>query len=294
MKRVRKGMNAQCCNDTKLMSGSFYNASLSYIRIFTFFSVRVSWGLRAPLLLEFFLFLFRFPKTGPSLNHMATLKQRLHKKNSSGSYDIVHLETSASLVIMSDGTTAQTAIDGKAPLEHSHSYCSQSYVDDQLAIVNANISSLTDSIQGSNGVSFSMVYDSDDISGVSASYTLSGLSFTPSRIKIATGGQVGCRVVGDTQKSASSSTGYGTFTTDHTIISNTDLSIAQGASGVFTAVFTTSGTYKLEYTVGIIVSLSGSVVNVTADVVNKNYISGYGHAGVSLINSINLSILAYS
>lgn len=52
---------------------------------------------------------------------MATLKQRLHKKNSSGTYDVVHLETSASLVLMSDGTTAEAAINGKAASSHNHS-----------------------------------------------------------------------------------------------------------------------------------------------------------------------------
>ena len=36
---------------------------------------------------------------------MATLKQRLHRLNSSGTYDVVHLETSADLVLCSDGTT---------------------------------------------------------------------------------------------------------------------------------------------------------------------------------------------
>lgn len=36
---------------------------------------------------------------------MATLKQRLHRLNSSGTYDVVHLETSADLVLRSDGTT---------------------------------------------------------------------------------------------------------------------------------------------------------------------------------------------
>lgn len=51
---------------------------------------------------------------------MATLKQRLHKKNSSGSYDIVHLETSASLVKMANGTTAEDAINGKAASSHNH------------------------------------------------------------------------------------------------------------------------------------------------------------------------------
>ena len=52
---------------------------------------------------------------------MATLKQRLHKKNSSGSYDVVHLETSAGLVLMSDGTTVEAAVNGKAASSHTHS-----------------------------------------------------------------------------------------------------------------------------------------------------------------------------
>lgn len=30
---------------------------------------------------------------------MATLKQRLHRKNSSGSYDVIHFETEAALII---------------------------------------------------------------------------------------------------------------------------------------------------------------------------------------------------
>lgn len=45
---------------------------------------------------------------------MATLKQRLHKKNSSGSYDTVHLETSASLVLLSDGTTVEDALNNSS------------------------------------------------------------------------------------------------------------------------------------------------------------------------------------
>lgn len=59
---------------------------------------------------------------------MATLKQRLHKKNSSGSYDTVHLETSAGLVLMSDGTTVEAAVNGKAASSHTHSgYASSSH-----------------------------------------------------------------------------------------------------------------------------------------------------------------------
>jgi len=51
---------------------------------------------------------------------MATLKQRLLKKNSSGSYDTVHLETSATNVLMSNGTTVEAAINGKAAANHTH------------------------------------------------------------------------------------------------------------------------------------------------------------------------------
>ena len=56
---------------------------------------------------------------------MATLKQRLHRKNSSGAYDVVHLETSASCVNMDSGVTVEakiatmdTTIAGKAASSH--------------------------------------------------------------------------------------------------------------------------------------------------------------------------------
>jgi len=52
---------------------------------------------------------------------MATLKQRLYKKNTSGGYDTIHLETSASAVLMSNGTTVEAAINGKAASNHTHS-----------------------------------------------------------------------------------------------------------------------------------------------------------------------------
>lgn len=50
---------------------------------------------------------------------MATLKQRLHKKNSSGTYDTVYLETSASMVLMANGNTAETEINNKLPIDGS-------------------------------------------------------------------------------------------------------------------------------------------------------------------------------
>ena len=62
---------------------------------------------------------------------MATLKQRLHRKNSSGTYDTIHLETSAdcitgTLAIAHGGTGATTAANartnlGAAASSHNHS-----------------------------------------------------------------------------------------------------------------------------------------------------------------------------
>ena len=60
---------------------------------------------------------------------MATLKQRLHRKNGT-SYDTIHLETDASVIHMSTSdtttlstklSTMQTSIDGKAASSHNHS-----------------------------------------------------------------------------------------------------------------------------------------------------------------------------
>ena len=41
---------------------------------------------------------------------MATLKQRLHRKNADGSYDVVHLETSASLVKRANGSNVEESL----------------------------------------------------------------------------------------------------------------------------------------------------------------------------------------
>lgn len=51
---------------------------------------------------------------------MATLKRRLHKNNGSG-YDIVYFETLAELVKCNDGTTVESALSGKASVNHMHS-----------------------------------------------------------------------------------------------------------------------------------------------------------------------------
>lgn len=49
---------------------------------------------------------------------MAVLKQRLNRKNSSGTYDTIYLETIATVVKMSetDSTTVATAINNRLPL----------------------------------------------------------------------------------------------------------------------------------------------------------------------------------
>lgn len=41
---------------------------------------------------------------------MAILKQRMHRKNASGTYDVIHLETEAGVVLRSDGTTVEDAL----------------------------------------------------------------------------------------------------------------------------------------------------------------------------------------
>lgn len=59
---------------------------------------------------------------------MAVLKQKLLRKNSSNAYDTIHLETSATAVLMANGTTVEAAINGKAASNHTHSgYASSSH-----------------------------------------------------------------------------------------------------------------------------------------------------------------------
>ena len=41
---------------------------------------------------------------------MAILKERMHRKNASGTYDVIHLETEAGIVLRSDGTTVEDAL----------------------------------------------------------------------------------------------------------------------------------------------------------------------------------------
>lgn len=51
---------------------------------------------------------------------MAVIKQRLYRKNASNGYDTIYLETSASSVLMANGTTVEAAVNDKASSSHTH------------------------------------------------------------------------------------------------------------------------------------------------------------------------------
>jgi hypothetical protein len=72
---------------------------------------------------------------------LATLNQRLHRKNADGTYDIVYLETSAKNVLMADGTTVEDAVNGKAATNHTHSgYASSSHSHSASNITSGTLS----------------------------------------------------------------------------------------------------------------------------------------------------------
>ena len=110
---------------------------------------------------------------------MATLKQRLHKKNSSGSYDIIHLETSAGLVLMSDGTTVEAAVNGKAASSHTHSGYAASSHNHAAGDITSGTLPLT---RGGTGVtSISALKTALGISGSSSSSGLPEMYYYYSR-----------------------------------------------------------------------------------------------------------------
>ena len=79
---------------------------------------------------------------------MAVLKQRLHRKNSSGSYDTVYLENIATNIKMSDTdstllsakiSSMDTAIAGKQP---AGSYAASSHTHDDRYYTESEVNSL--------------------------------------------------------------------------------------------------------------------------------------------------------
>lgn len=65
---------------------------------------------------------------------MATLKQRLHRKNSSGTYDTVHLETSSSLVVRPSGNTVEADLAAYLPKVQNSDTVPESLTSGQLLI----------------------------------------------------------------------------------------------------------------------------------------------------------------
>ena len=87
---------------------------------------------------------------------MAILKQRLHRKNSSGSYDIVYLEGIANNIKMSDSdstllstkiSSMDTAIAGKQP---AGSYAAASHTHDDRYYTEGEVNNLLDGKQNAN------------------------------------------------------------------------------------------------------------------------------------------------
>lgn len=97
---------------------------------------------------------------------MATLKQRVHRMNSSGSYDTIYYETSSEVVIRPDGTTVESAINSIAessgnPAElwvwERFNYTPQNYSLD-TSISNQVLS---DNTSGNTGVNITVQYSSN-------------------------------------------------------------------------------------------------------------------------------------
>ena len=87
---------------------------------------------------------------------MAILKQRLHRKNSSGSYDIVYLEGIANNIKMSDSDSTllstkianmDTAIDGKQP---AGSYAAANHTHDDRYYTEGEVNNLLNGKQDAN------------------------------------------------------------------------------------------------------------------------------------------------
>ena len=132
---------------------------------------------------------------------------------------------------------------------HTHSqYVTSTYLQEQLNIVNQNIADLSDTIQGSNGVSFTALWNTITSSPTSQlildttpkSLSSLGIDFTPSRIKICAGSGFAVVVTGSKESwgSTQTATEFITYSTDSEYILT--------AGGVCNIV--TSGTINGGYT----------------------------------------------
>lgn len=63
---------------------------------------------------------------------MATLRQRLHRKNDAGTYDTVHLETESSLVMRPSGRTVEQDLADYLPVVQNNDNVPESLSDNNI------------------------------------------------------------------------------------------------------------------------------------------------------------------
>ena len=81
---------------------------------------------------------------------MATLKQRLHRKNSSNTYDTVHLESSSDLILRPSGRTVEQDLADYLPEVQANDNVPQSLTFGKLMITPSGMM-----YTGQNGANFS-------------------------------------------------------------------------------------------------------------------------------------------
>lgn len=177
-----------------------------------------------------------------------------------------------------------------ASVSHTHSqYVTGTYLQEQINMINQNIADLSDTIQGSNGVSFTALWNTLTTNTMSQtildttpkSLSSLGIDFVPSRIKICAGS--GFAILITASKESWGSTQYAT----EFITYSTDSEYILTAGGVCNIV--TSGTINGGYTYngsGVSVYLTDNTLYV--DFVNANIVY------TSNSPYISLSCIAYS
>ena len=180
---------------------------------------------------------------------------------------------------------------GYASASHTHSqYVTSTYLQEQLNIVNQNIADLSDTIQGSNGVSFTALWNTitTNIMGqvvldtTPKSLSSLGINFTPSRIKICAGSGFAVLITASKESwgSTQSTTAFITYSTDSEYILT--------AGGVCNIV--TSGTINGGYTY----NGSGVSVHLTDNTLYVYFVNANDVHSTSNNPYISLSCIAYS